>query len=171
MTPEEFNRIKEAEKAHLRKLKALKQAAGRLERQKSIAQALGSMTQEAQQKLEANQNTVEQLAWETAQQEARLEIALETAREAEGASARNEHTPEQDLAQAEEAMRRARAEELVRQIKEGIGMDAPTSDASTSDGRPSPEPGRTAQDVRPDRDTRDPGETLPDKTIGRMPQP
>ena len=159
MSPEEFNRIKEAEKAHLRKLKALKQAAGRLERQKKIAQALGNMTEEARQKLETNRSTVEQLAWETAQQEARLEIALETAREAEPASAPDEQAPEQDLAQAEEEMRQARAEELVREIKKTIGREAPLPDVQATDVPASP-------DVHPKRDG---GDALPDKTIGRRP--
>ena len=150
MSPEEFNRIKEAEKEHLRKLKALKQAAGRLQRQKSIAQALGNMTQEAQQKLEANEAMVEKLAWETAEQEARMEIALESAKAAPDEPA----TPKPSPAETEEALRKARAEELVRQMKQETHTEQPDV--------------RNDPDVRSGNVSDDSSDILPDKTIGRM---
>lgn len=153
MSPEEFNRIKEAEKEHLRKLKALKQAAGRLQRQKSIAQALGNMTQEAQQKLEANEAMVEKLAWETAEQEARMEIALDSAKaaapdETEAAKPSHEET--------DEALRKARAEELVRQMKQETRTEQAALDVQAN------------PDVRSDNAADDSSDVLPDKTIGRM---
>ena len=153
MSPEEFNRIKEAEKEHLRKLKALKQAAGRLQRQKSIAQALGSMTQEAQQKLEANEAMVEKLAWETAEQEARMEVALESAKEANPDAL---EAPKPSPAEAEEALRKARAEELVRQMKQEAHAEEPATDV------------REAADRRPENTSDDSSDVLPEKTIGRM---
>ena len=151
MSPEEFKRIKEAEKEHLRKLKALKQAAGRLQRQKSIAQALGNMTQEAQQKLDANEAMVEKLAWETAEQEARMEVALESAKEtAPDASEAPKPSPDE----TDEASRKARAEELVRQMKQ-------ETFAEQTDVRDNP-------DVRPGNTPDDSNDVLPEKTIGRM---
>ena len=43
MTPEEYEKFKEAEKEHLRKLKALKQKTRQLRRQQSVNQALDNM--------------------------------------------------------------------------------------------------------------------------------
>lgn len=167
MSPEEFNRIKEAEKEHLRKLKALKQAAGRLERQRSIAQALGNMTQEAEQKLEANRSTVEKLAWETAQQEARLELALEAAQEDPHAGAETAADAQHEMEQADEALRQARAQEIVRQIKHGAGLGESSPDVQPSDVQTSQ---AADPDVQPPehRSGSFPS-ALPEKTLGRMP--
>ena len=78
MTPEEYERIKEAEKEHLRKLKQLKQQVRDLERKKKVADALDDMVKApGEDILGTHEEMMGKLQEETALREARLEIALE----------------------------------------------------------------------------------------------
>ncbi|HEX9951059.1 MAG TPA: hypothetical protein VGB53_04770 [Rubricoccaceae bacterium] len=127
MTPEEFNRLKEEEKAHLRQLRDLKQQHRDVQRKASILGALrgmdaGDLTAETDAQTDA-------LMRGAITQEARLDLALE------GEAAR---------AQAEsdrEATRQAEAADLVRQLKAEAGATAdeaparPASDAARTIGR------------------------------------
>ena len=170
MSPEEYQRYKDAEKAHLRKLKELKKAVHTLERQKAVTQATEKVA-EGHNLLEKQKDLVDELAFETAQHEARLDVALEGANEAE---------KEADMEMLEEELQRERAQALVRQLKRQMGGEdeplepQPTRasverDPATSPAAPPPPAAeddagaRTASrhptKGRPDR---------PEKTIGRM---
>lgn len=113
MTPEEYQRYKEAEKAHLRKLKELKKAVRTLERQKSVGAAAEKVA-EGQDLLEKQKSLVDDLAMETARHEARLDIALDSAAEADAAA---------NTEALEEELQRERAQALVRQLKRQMGAD------------------------------------------------
>ncbi len=111
MTPEEYQRYKEAEKAHLRKLKELKKAVRTLERQESVRSAVEKVT-EGQDLLDKQKDLVDELAMETARHEARLDIALDSAEDAE-------HQAGTEA--LEEELQRQRAQALVRQLKRQMG--------------------------------------------------
>lgn len=111
MSPEEYQRYKEAEKAHLRKLKELKKAVHTLERQKTVRSAVEKVA-EGQDLLEKQKDFVDELAFETARHEARLDVALESAPDAEN-QARTE--------KLEEELQRERAHALVKQLKREMG--------------------------------------------------
>lgn len=107
MTPEEFNKLKEEEKAHLRQLRDLKQKHREVQRKASILGALRGMRNEA---LEADTEAqTDALMRGAVTQEARLELAMEA--EAEQARADADR----------EALRQAEAAELVRQMKADAG--------------------------------------------------
>ncbi len=147
MTREEFNKIKEAEKDHLRKLKKLKQAARQLERQKSVSRAVTDMTSSVRNTLDRHADAMDMISTEAALNEARLEFALE-----------NTDVSSEKLSELadEETLSKSRAQDFVRQMK---GAHE-TPDAQTSpDGDALDE---EAHDSEPDHDE------LPEKTIGRM---
>ncbi|NNF04355.1 MAG: hypothetical protein HKN17_07810 [Rhodothermales bacterium] len=161
MTPEEFQRIKEAEKAHLRKLKKLKEAVRLLERQKKISGAVTDMTSSMEEKLDEHRTAMEQVALDAARAEARLEIALEAVDED---VERRSHEIDD-----EEALREQRAKELIRQMKSGESGDP----ASRSGARSGPaESGRATNDPAnassESNDSTSDDAPIPDKTIGRM---
>lgn len=175
MTPEEYQRLKEAEKEHLRKLKELKKTARSLERRSKVARTLGDMVSTSQDALDSQEEMVQKLAQETAMQEARLELALEAQAEREA-----ETTDAQKLAETEEEMAALRAKQLLRQLKQQMGVvsddasdaDAPSTDA-LADAQRASGPDKTlgprsqpSSDPAPDADADD--TPLPDKTIGRM---
>ncbi|MCZ6706276.1 MAG: hypothetical protein O6942_10285, partial [Bacteroidetes bacterium] len=110
MKPKEFERIKKAEKEHLRKLKKLKDAHRQLERQKKMTDAVSEMTTSMREKLDVHDDMMERITTESALNEARLEIALESSKNAEFEA--QEMKDEQELT-------RAKAKELVRQMKAG----------------------------------------------------
>ena len=127
MSPEEFNRLKEEEKAHLRGLRDLKQQHRDVQRKASILGALRGMDASGLT-AETDTNT-DALMRDAATQEARLDLALED----EAARAR----AEADRAE----MRQADAAELVRQMKADAGQTAgersarPAADTARTIGR------------------------------------
>ncbi len=158
MSPEEYERIKEAEKAHLRSLRHLKERARALRRRRSLGGALGRIAG-AQHVLDAGDEAADRLARETAHHEARLHVALEGAPDA-----------------PEEATRRRRAQELLAQLKAELGVLPPPSnperrspesetaadappDAAAPPSQPAPRPSKKASEDE---------KNLPEKTIGRM---
>lgn len=152
MTPEEYQRLKEAEKEHLRKLKELKNAVRQLERQKRVGRAIEGITETPRDLLDENAGLVEQLAMETARSEAKLDIALETAAEKD-AGRPAESAAEQD-ARYEEDLRKERARQLLQQLRDEVGAAsaaAPVMPKAAASKTSAPE---TAP--------------LPEKTIGRM---
>ena len=150
MTPEEYQRIKEAEKAHLRKVKELKRAVRTLGRQQRLTKAVESLTG-GRAKLDENEALIEQLALDTARSEARLDIALEGASEAERAALE---------AAREEELRRLRAAELLRQMKQEI--------AGPQERAGDPEVRAREAATQADPAEGKPEHPLPEKTIGRM---
>ncbi len=159
MTAEEFERIKEAEKEHLRKLRELKQAVRGLERQKAVTGAVSDMTNSSRRMLDAADAQMEKLAMEAATSEARLEIAMEEAAQREAAQRREEE---------EEELRKLRAQELVRQMKGQ--MDAPQGHPQTAQptGAPQPNAEKTIGPIGPSHTSEEEKDPFPQKTIGRM---
>ena len=155
MSPEEFERIKAEEKAHLQKLRALKQQHRDAQRKVSTLKAVQGLRDEA---LEAETDALtETLLRGAATSEARFELATEGAAEA----ARQEADAE--------ALRQAEAAALVEQLKAAAGdrsaPDAPRDDAGT------PVPGTDAAAPKTIGRTRTDADEAPAgrgaKTIGR----
>lgn len=162
MDREEFERIKEEEKRHLRKLRDLKKQHRDASRRASTLKALQNMRRSD---LEATHDEfTDKLSRESALQEARMELALEKD-EVDDAGAL---TPEQKKAQ-----RDAEAADLVRQMRQAMtGGDTGSAPSREDDASPRPSapdtrektlgrpaPG-TSEAETPDRDR-------PDKTLGR----
>ena len=165
MTSEAFEKIKEAEKAHLRKVRKLKMAVRQLERQKKISGAISEMTSSLEETLDVHDDMVQRLAADAALNEARLEIALE-------------HTEETDrkaqIAQDEEDLAQAQARQVVNQIR--YATKPSTSDEDSTERKeasssaatrrtplaPSSKSSGSKAKSSEDRDN------LPEKTIGRM---
>lgn len=143
MTDEEFDRLKEEEKAHLRQIRALKEAVRLLERQRSVTSALEQMTSRSREALEANERLIDEIARDTARQEAKLDVALES-------------TPDHDS--LEETGAAIRAQQLVEKLRRQM---SPEEEEATADEAPSV----AAED--PKRSPARP-EALPEKTLGRM---
>lgn len=171
MTPEEYQRYKEAEKAHLRKLKELKKAVHTLERQKSLRSAVEKVA-EGQDLLEKQKDLVDELALDTARHEARLDMALDSAADAENA---------EQAELLEEELQRERAQALVKQLKREMGDDESGAavDSGQSRRRSADLPDRGVSErsekteskmddpVHPPNPTRG-RDDRPEKTIGRM---
>lgn len=144
MTPEEFERLKEEEKAHLRQLRALKQTHREAQRKASTVNALNAMRNQALE--DETDALTEGVFRDAAVQEARLDLALE------GQAPQTGTPTDVDI----EALAKAEAEALVRQMKASMGVsDAPAS------GSPAPEALRPGTPAPP----------ADDKTIGRTPPP
>ncbi len=155
MTPEEYERIKEAEKEHLRALKKLKKAVRDLERSKSIAHSVTKMSSTSRTALETHEEMVDKLALETAQHEARLEVALESA----GERVRELDTMEQ-LQKADADLQKERAKDLVEQLRNEMAVPDKAA--------PAPQPASAEHDPTEEPDEEDSQGPLPEKTIGRM---
>lgn len=162
MDREEFERMKEAEKEHLRKMKALKEQLRSAQRTARLRQAVDGITRARDTPdLDASIEAVQLGAIES---EVRLDMALESAADGE---------PAEPVVDEEEA-RRLRAEALVRQMKTALGtpgLDAGPSRASSgrSDSTPpsSAGPDKTIGRTADTPETPDADE-LPEKTIGRV---
>lgn len=146
MTPEEYERFKEAEKQHLRKLRELKKAVGNLEREKSIRTAFENVRSEPADVLDKQKDLVDQLAMETAQHEARLEMALESSEEA---------ARETQAAGLEEELQRDRAQALVKQLKRELkegDEEAGATDEEVQAERPDQDRGITTPGITTDEE-------------------
>jgi hypothetical protein len=138
MTPEEFERLKAEEKAHLQKMRALKQQHRGAQRMASTAKALNAMRNPD---LEAETDAMtDKLMRDAAFSEARFELATE--------GLATDHANEVDR----EALAKAEAEALVRQMKAQMGGGEP----------PAPEAAPNAAS---------PSAPASAKTIGRPPPP
>ncbi len=159
MTPEEFQRIKDAEKAHLRALKQLKEQLRSAERLGKVSRALQDMEDApGDDILRTHDEMIEKLALETVRHEVRLDSAITEASEARAD------------ADADAELQKMRAASLIRQVKLEMGLDLedakqdPPSNvaepgAETTGHRASPE-----QPVNPTPPPKPPAE----KTIGRL---
>ncbi|MEZ4702081.1 MAG: hypothetical protein R2834_17235 [Rhodothermales bacterium] len=116
MTPEEFDRIKQAEKEHLRALKKLKEQVRSAERLQTINRALKEM-QDApgEDILRTHDEMIEKLALETVRHEVKLDMALSEAAEQAEADEQN--------AVSEAEMEKLRAQSLIRQVKIEMGLE------------------------------------------------
>jgi len=166
MTPEEFERIKEAEKEHLRKLKKLKEAHRQLKRQDKVTKAITDMTSSVQEKFDLHTDMMDQIAIESALNEARLEIALEASEQAD--------VKEQAM-RDENDLAKVKAKNRIRQMKiQSDGSDASKIEkAESATTTPSTRSlGRTASTDKKKESSQSSEEEskhdLPEKTIGRM---
>ena len=147
MTPEEFERLKEEEKKHLRELRALRQQHREVERKKSVLDALRGMTRPDLDR--THDDVVGKLMGEAAHAEARLDLAME------------QQPASSEPTEAErEALRRAEAEALVRRMKEEAAAGTPGG------GPPGPAAKTLGRGTPPDEPAPPPG-PAGGKTIGR----
>lgn len=140
MDPEEFERIKEAEKAHLREIRKLKDTLRRAQQRNRVRGALSDMNADAL--MRETDDSIEALTRDALEAEARLTVAMEHA---------DLQPPEEMIGPTEldeEELRKARALELIRQLKEEAAADEASPPAGPSATEPEP-PAR-------------------EKTIGRM---
>ena len=157
MTPEEYEQFKEAEKAHLRKLRELKKTHQQLQRKAKVTGAVTDMAESMNQLFDEHGEMVDKLQRDSIESEARMEVALDnvemndTVQEAQDAA---------DL-EAAETLRKARAQELIRQMKAAEGAPVSETVPKTA-ASPSSESG---SDATTDEQS---SSELPEKTIGRM---
>jgi hypothetical protein len=160
MTPEEYERLKEEEKKHLREIRKIKQAARTMGRQKSVLSALEQLNASTQDLMSERENALEKLTFETIHNEAKLDIALDHAAEK---AAREGPSPE-----AEAALQKAKAQNLIRQIKLQMGLEQPPAAQAESQPKAQPE---TPASIKGPEDPANPTlgpDGLPEKTLGRM---
>lgn len=157
MTPEEYERFKEAEKAHLRKLRELKKTHQQLQRKAKVTGAVTDMAESMNQLFNEHEEMVDKLQRDSIESEARMEVALDNVE----ADDRTLEALDAAELEADQALRKARAQELIRQMKAAEGAPA-SAVSSTPDTTPAAESGSDA--------TTDPESSseLPEKTIGRM---
>ena len=169
MTPEEYERFKEAEKAHLRKLKELKQAHHQLQRKARVTRAVTDMAEGINSLYDEHNEMVERLQHDTIggrlnafATEARMEVALDNL----AADDRLLENLDAAELEADQTLRKSRAQELIRQMKAAEG-EAPDESDSSSAAPPASAP---TLDQGAGSETRSAGSSsdLPEKTIGRM---
>jgi len=150
MTEDEFERVKEAEKKHLRSKKRLQRTLEALQQRdevQSLVQTAIGMKQGAQRLLDETESLVDSLRHSVAQREARFETALD-----------DDQVQDEDLRHEEEIFREKRAEALVRRMKA----------EETDPSRPQGSPDASTSEAEDSAGSRYEG---PDKTIGRMDPP
>ena len=152
MTDEEFQRLKEEEKKHLRAKKRLQRTLKALKQRNEAQGVVQRMKRGAARVLDETESLVDSLRRAVAQDQARFEAMLD-----------DEMTEAEDLHEAEEALREERAEALVRRMKAEEEMSSRSrpsisEDDEASDGQSEDAP---TQDGPDNTDG-------PDKTIGRM---
>jgi hypothetical protein len=163
MTPEEYERIKEAEKDHLRKLKKLKEAHRQLQRQARVTKAVTDMTSSMQEKLDVHADMMDRIATESAINEARLEMAIES---------RQTEDLETQALEDELELTRAKARDLIRKLKEEPEERAASKAPPRASNSDEPTDRRDSTADKPSGSTPaaspTAGDDLPEKTIGRM---
>ena len=143
MTDEEFQRLKEKEKRHLRAKKRLQATLNQLKEQSGVQRVVQHMRRGATRLLDETESLVDSVRRSAVKDQARFELALE-----------DESIEDQDLRDADEALREERAEQLVRRMK----AEEDDTSATDPEGRPVDE---SSSEDEPDAEG-------PDKTIGRM---
>ena len=78
MTPEEYEQFKEAEKAHLRKLREIKKQNQALKRKAAVTRSVTDMAEGATDLFSESDEMVERLQMDSASAEARLDVALDS---------------------------------------------------------------------------------------------
>lgn len=144
MTDEEFQRLKEAEKEHLRAKKRLLARLAALKKRRQSQSLVQRMTSGAERLLKETEALVHSLRETVAKREARVELVLD-------------EDGDEDLREADEALREERAEQLLRQYKAGQSEGETFADRAASEEEGTPDSG----DVQKG----------PEKTIGRMRPP
>lgn len=179
MTPEEYKRIKEAEKEHLRALKKLKTQLRTAKQQNKVAEAMKNIENAPGDDItRTHEEMVDRLAMDTIREEARLEMALSESGNVDAeppTEGTDDTTAEEKIVQSDAELQKLRAQQLVRQIKLQMGLadvkkkqndaspvkhethaaDGEVEDAGMSEGK--------STEVTPEKE-------LPEKTIGRIPR-
>lgn len=110
MKREDFERLKEEEKNHLREIRALKQKLKEAQRMQRIGRALHDI--ESAGDLEGFEQSLEEVERKALEQEARLDLAIDSA-----GSEQSADLPAVD----EEALKLARAADFIRRMKVSMG--------------------------------------------------
>ena len=150
MKREEFERLKEEEKKHLREIRDLKQKLKAAQRIQRIGRALTEIEQAG--KLEGFDISLEEVQRKAAEQEARLDLVVENAGPID---------PVEIEPIDEEALQKARAAEFIKRMK--VSMEDPGDQAETAQARTPDQP--------QERKASGPVDEPPvdfEKTIGRM---
>ncbi len=158
MTPEEYEQFKEAEKQHLRKLKELKKEHQQLARKAKVTKAVTDMADGVQNLYDEHEEMVDRLERGAVGSEARLEVALDSMGSSD---ATQEALDAAQLEEDQKAIQKAKAQELIRQMKlaDGAPDERPASSAkSVSEAK------ADASETKGEETPSD----LPEKTIGRM---
>lgn len=147
MGRKEIDKLKEAEKAHLREMQQLKRRLREVERMRSIGKALQDV--ESAGSSDEFDEALSRVQLEALEGEAKLDMMLDSQGSASS-------TEEPDPIEAGEELSKARAAEMVRHMKISMGL---------SDGAPEAE----EMPTRPDgpESVAQPGPDMT-KTIGRM---
>ncbi len=161
MKPEEFEKLKEQHKAHLREINRLKGLARDAGRQGRLAQALGDIAGALDSDTTYDE-VMDTLNRETAQSEARFEIAQEN-QAAQSADALEKAA--QELVD-EEALSRDRARTLVEQMKAQMGGPSPTAPPAAAGDAPKTLGRTPAAGTLADASSDAPAQPA-DKTLGR----
>jgi hypothetical protein len=169
MTNEEFERLKAAEKEHLRAKKKLQDTLKSLRRNQQVRGAVDRLARSAQSALDRASDLIGQLTSETARDEARLEMALDD-------EPRDAAAPADPDVEAYEAKQDAdRARDLVRKMKQAQRVPPPpvpskpsgrTGRSKKTSDNASGRATSSADDLSTSPSSTD--DDLPDKTIGRM---
>jgi hypothetical protein len=150
MKPEDRERLKEKEKAHLREIQQLKQRLREAERVRSIGKALNDV--ESAGSMDELDEALSKVQLEALEGEAKLDMALD-------ASATQTPGQKFDPIELEAESSKARAEELVRHMKISMGMEG--LDSKTGGTQESDDSGDDPEDA-------DQSDGSVAKTIGRM---
>jgi hypothetical protein len=153
MKREDFERLKEEEKKHLREIRELKQKLREAQRLQRIGRAMHDIEHSGE--LEGFDRSLEEVQRSAAEQEARMELAAQAAAPVEPLD-----VPEID----EETLQKARAADFIRQMKMSMGKGERLNPAE-------PAPSDAVEEEKGEEDSpeqRSEEESGPDKTIGRM---
>ena len=163
MSPEEFERLKQQEKAHLRKIRQIKQQGADAHRQAGLLGALRGLT-DAQDALDETGRLTRQMQEGQARTEARFEMAADAARE------------QAEREDAAAALREVEAASLLDQMRaEMFGNASPAAGTrgAPEPKAPPPEPsgsasgGKSIGRARPEPEADEPAADRSAKSIGR----
>ena len=167
MTPEEFERIKEQEKAHLREMRRLQGLAADAGRKGRLASALESLTGALTQGDDERSALMDRLGRDAAQTEARIDVALEAEADA---TARAAQAAEQARFEQEQQNTRARATLDAMRAEMGASSGAAPSRSAAASAPPAAAAAPAAKTLGrtpPPEDTAPAPEGPPAKTLGR----
>lgn len=135
MTPDEFERLKEQEKAHLRQIRDLQRQATDAGRKGRLASALESLSGALTDGDSTRSELVDRLTRDAAHQEARLDLALEAQADAERLA-----QAEAERARFEREQQEARARATLDALRAEMGgaSAAPASPTPEASAPPSP---------------------------------
>ncbi|MEM1041899.1 MAG: hypothetical protein AAGI91_04650 [Bacteroidota bacterium] len=170
MDRDEFNRIKEQEKAHLRKVRALKQQLREAKRKKGLLGALQNL--DTSDLDAAHEDALRKLTEQNITSEARYELAMEALD-----SAAKQEADREELARLDAERQKSAAADLVQQMKTQMLGDAEAhaeaqnpADANSEDEAAPPSAKTIGPGSREAHDSQDEPEpdAPPARSIGRF---